>query len=218
MKRKIKGLLLLAVCACMMLSTNVFAAHRHVNVNNSSRSSLLIIGDSRIVQMSDVKKKAASYNATWGAHYINQDSYDKKYGAGIGSKKKISEMKKIVKDILTKQGKCTVIICGTDNDGDGFPYPSMSFDGMNDIKKALSSVKVNGKKTSFYMASAIPAKGEDKYVKKLNKAIKSGIGKSHYIDCGLTSSWKKYYDDEDDDHFTNKGVKRHYSILTNAIK
>ena len=216
--KRLKRIITLAVMACLMISSTAFAVPRHVNVNNAKKSAILIIGDSRVVQMSQYCK-GASFNATWGGHYKDQQEWDDDCGLGIGSKKKIKEMKEIVKDSLKKHGKCYVVLSSTDNDATKKGSKASgkeSAEGMKEVRDALAKVKVNGKTATFYFASSIGDKGETKQVDALNKQIKKKFGTSNWIDVGTESQWKKYYGD-DDAHFTKKGVQKHFNKIIGTL-
>ena len=233
MKKKIRLLFGLAALLCLSLCTTVFANSNgeHVNKDNSSKSYVLCIGDSRTLGLAECDKQnfagknepVFSYHATVGAHYVNNKCWVtgkwKNTPMVINASKYEKQQTAIVKNILKKHGKCIVVICGTDNDGGLKGWASKSADGMVDLYKAIRKVSVNGKKATVYFTNAVPALDEDKDVKDLNKAITKAAGKHgiKVIDLKASSkTWKKYYSG-DDDHFKKSGSKKLKQIILAGI-
>lgn len=88
-----------SICLFSVYAVTVFARLIHVNVDNSKKSDIFIIGDSHICQMSRYIGKV-SYNATWGAHYGNYGTWRK-----IWHKPYLNESVKIIKNCLKRHGK-----------------------------------------------------------------------------------------------------------------
>ena len=226
-----KKLLLMALFILICLPTNTYALGKHLNIDNSDCSNVLVIGDSRMddlgVRVNSYKKKTRySFNATRGGHYINRKEWItgqwKELNLMISSPKYLKEQKEIVRNILRKHGSCTIIIVGTINDIDEFDQikERKSLVRMAELRRNLLAVKVRYKGITvsphFYVASVIPsARGKDARIKRVNAAIKKKY-KSRYIDLGSYRYWLPYY--TDGCHLNKKGCDILYNKISKFIK
>ena len=197
-----------SICLISVYAVTVFARLIHVNVDNSKKSDIFIIGDSHICQMSRYIGKV-SYNATWGAHYGNYGTWRK-----IWHKPYLNESVKIIKNCLKRHGKCKVVLSASTNGG------PEEIKGFIPLVKKLERVTVKkGKKkirADIFVTSVLPDKNRNKEARAVSALIRKNFF-PRVIETGLTSTWKSYYND-DGMHLTKKGYKKYYKLITNYLK
>lgn len=209
----------------------VNAKGKHVNMDNTKTSSVVVIGDSRICNLAKrvrsygESREKYSFNATGAGHYI----YRKKWVSGkwknknlvISSPKYLKEQMTLVRRALKRHGKCTIILEATINDvhKSYVSFEKESLESILKLRKELLGVKVKYKgqvrTPNFRVTSVIPPVRNDKRVIRFNATLKRQFG-GHYIDLGLNKTWKGYYKDRL--HLKKKGSDKLYNILDKALR
>ncbi len=194
------------------------------------RSSVLIIGDSRIVGLAEEINSRAAFSATIGAHWhTGYKTLDTRIS--IGAKR--SRQKTLVKAILQKYGQCHVVLSATINDVEnpdqnssyGTRWLEKSFFGMTSTMNLLSKVNVTYKgrkvKPRFYIMGIVQDRGyHNPAIVKANRKM------------ALASNQKKYgykylsgigYESEDNTyisdgcHFTTENCRRVFNAIMDGI-
>ena len=184
----------------------------HVNSFDTSKSNVLLIGDSRICNLSNFCPKAMSYNSTWSGHYWNNSTHN----LNITSSTRVSEMKTQIQNIFNsdKNNKsCIIVIEPTINDWSGATSEVNNIIALRKELKKVTGGSVKTYVTSMVGYSPSNRKTADNYKKSqstidsINKALKKEFGSDRYIDLGSPSTFdKNSWYDTDGLHFTKEGA------------
>lgn len=170
----------------------------HRTVDHSTKSDVVLIGDSRTCQLSEQAMKEASAVAVWGGHYG--------YGgpsAGIDTASQRKAMKRIVRKAIKRHGKAKVYVFATVNDhlggSSGYAAPAGNVVSLAKTVRGWSAkhkgktVKPTVKTVSLVKASwGASCAPYNKYLKKRSKSaglgyadITSCVGSGGYLSDGL---------------------------------
>ncbi len=147
MKRKL--LILITLTILFLFPINIYAGNGDVSSYYDSNSDMLIIGDSRIYEMSK-KVGKASYVAVWGGHYG--------YGGSkmqIDYSSRVNDMKNYIDKIVKKYGYARVYVVATINDYNGTGSPNNS---VNYQVSLINKLKNYNKNATLYGCSLIGSK------------------------------------------------------------
>lgn len=152
-------IILCIIFAMMSDSVSTFARGRHVSIDHSKTSNVLIIGDSRIVMLSDVvnkfpkTKEKPSFNAVFGGHYVNRSDFiadgNLANSLVITHSYFLKEQKAIIKNCIKKHGSCIVVLEATINDIKPiYNFDKESVDRIAKFKKYIEKMTFTYKKTT----------------------------------------------------------------------
>lgn len=169
-------------------------------------SGIVIIGDSNTCQLWNYQNSSASYCSTWGGHY----AYGAEKGVQIDSPAYVEQMKSIIKATLKKKGKCTVFVCGTNNDDNDAASAKNCMLLLSSLNKYFANNKVNGKRPVFYAVGPNGDRGDNMNVynaalKRHVTNYKSGCVKYTQLSDCLAGSRGGYL--TDDTHYNNATLK-----------
>ena len=192
----------------------------HVHVDASDQSDLLILGDSLVVLLSE-DVPGPSYSATCGGHYLHRREWVSGkwlyWNLEVSSPRYLREQKQLIRRILTRQGRCTVVLEGSFNDVDAVDHwETELLESMKALKAELEAVSEGGLHPVVYMTSIIPDRGDDDWVTHFNAMLEADQG-DYYIDLGLTDTWAPYYL-EDDCHLNAEGSALTLRMIREAIE
>ena len=192
---------------------------REKNLTNN----ILIIGDSRIVQMHDYGYKA-SYVCIWGGHYYGNGNYDirnRKYN----NKTNKQIIKEYINDIVKKHGSCKVVIESTINDylGKGTDkYYQTRNKALTDVINFATEISGYNSKAKVYITSLIRAQEGFKSgkivsgtVAEYNTDLKTRLSKNKKITyLGITPAVIHY--DNDKLHLKDDTLCVIYNVIKSA--
>lgn len=199
--------LALAMFPCVAYAAESFGTVGYHCYKNNLSSGIVIIGDSNTCQLWGYQHSSASYCSTWGGHYG--------YGAGMGlqinSSSYVAQMKTLIRNTLKKKGKCTVFVCGTNNDDNDSYAASNCMSLVKTLNSYFSKNKVNGKRSVFYAVGPNGDRGEN--MNAYNTALRryvssyrsSYVKYTHVADC-LAGSRGGFL--SDDTHYNNATLKK----------
>ena len=162
-------------------------------------SDILIIGDSRVLQMYNRNKKA-SYVCVHGGHY----GYGDGMGMQIDGQNNMSAIKQIIKLIKEDGGKPKVFLCPGLNDYTGGSNYSGELSKFMTTYKALDSIQG----VKVYATSMIGEKNSGS-VALFNDALKKQV--SHYVN--VTPSKMQW--DSDGVHWSDSDINSIYNTIKN---
>lgn len=214
-KTKTKAALIWVISMILVLMMFPFptyaASYGHVGYHcykSNPSSGIVIIGDSNTCQLWNYQHASASYCSTWGGHY----GYGAKKGVQIDSPAYVEQMKKLITATIKKTGKCTVFLCGTNNDDNDAVSARNCMALFSKLNKYFFNNRVNGKRPVFYVVGPNGDKGDNMnvYNAELKRQVKSYKGSAyikytHIADC-LTGSNGGYL--SDNTHYNNATLKK----------
>ena len=213
----------------------------HVYVDLTDHSNVLVIGDSRIVGLSDYVGRV-SYVATVGGHYRYNKVWAERFAPviiALGLQERnaypeaktgyYGEMISLAKSILEKHGSCYVIIAATVNDLNYNDWCSNEASSMIELGKALKEDATldDGLSPDVYYMGIVPTEGnfETDYlgetVKSFNEYLKNEVtaaaGENFFIDIGDPAAWNGLYRG-DGVHFEEEGSQKIFDQMVLGLQ